>query len=170
MNSFPKFQDTTERGRGAGKIAIWEPRVLLSHSFSSLLSMFSSKGRTSDAGVPPSKILRSPEGDPGADVEKGSEKDAEVRKAGNRSGSCRSGWTPVFLMRCASTFGFTSSLALALGGGGTFDCTTEFAVPPLAVLDLGERGRGENGKLAMSFDSSLHKSKYKKYQYSNHMW
>ena len=64
-------------------------------------------------------------------------------------------------MRLESTLGFTASLVLALGGGGTFDCTTEFAVPPLAVLDLGERGRGENGKLAMSFDSSLHKSKYK---------
>ena len=152
MNSFPKFQDTTERGRGAGKIAIWEPRVLLSHSFSSLLSMFSSKGRTSDAGVPPSKILSSPEGDPGADVEKGSEKDAEVRKAGNRSGSCRSGR---FLMRCASTFEFASSPMFAFGGGCTVDGTTEFDAPP-TVLDLGERGRGEKGKLAKSLDSSLH--------------
>ena len=101
---------------------------------SGLISSFSSEGRTSDSGVPSSKIWHWPEGDPGVDAENGAEEEAEVRKAGKRSGSCRPGWTPEFPLRCASA--------------------TKFDAPPLAVLALGERGRGEKGKLAKSFDSS----------------
>ena len=130
MNNFLKIQDARS-GREPGKIAMWEPSVLLSHS---LFSTFSPKGRTSDGEVPLSKVGRWPEGDPGVDAEKGAEEDAEVRKADNRSGSCRPGWTPEFSMKCAST--------------------TEFDASPLALLALGDRGRGEKGKLAMSFDSS----------------
>jgi len=136
MNNFLKIQDA-RRGREAGKIAMWEPSVLLSHSLfcvSGLFSTFSPKGRTSDGEVPLSKVGRWPEGDPGVDAEKGAEEDAEVLKAGKRSGSCRPGWTPKFLVKFASP--------------------PEFDASPLALLALGDRGRGEKGKLAMSFDSS----------------
>ena len=114
MNSFPSTQEA-KKGRGAGKTAIWEPSVLLSHSvfwMSGLFSTFSPEGTTSDTGVPSSEMWHWPEGDPGVDAENGAEEEAEVRKAGKRSGSCR------------------------------------------PLLALGERGRGEKGKLAKSFDSS----------------
>ena len=148
-------------------MAIWEPSVLLSHSLfckPSLFSIFSSEGRASDAGVQSSGIFCWHVGGPGVDGENGAEDDEEVRKLGKRSGSCRLGWTPEFLMRCtASTFWFATSpvaLLATLGGGCTKDCTTESrsfwfdALPLLSLLALGERGRGEKGKLAMSFDSS----------------
>ena len=74
--------------------------------------------------------LRWLEGDPGLEAEKGAEEEAKVRKVGNRSGSCR--------MDCgALCFWFDASPLWSL-----------------LLLALGERGRGEKGKLAMLLGTS----------------
>ena len=63
------------------------------------------------------------------EAEKGAEEEAKVRKVGNRSGSCR--------MDCgALCFWFDASPLWSL------------------LLALGERGRGEKGKLAMLLGNS----------------